>query len=118
MSKETLQNILVVGSGGREHALGWKFAQSRNVGRLYFAPGNAGTEQLGRNVPIGTEEIDRLAAFAKDNKIGLTFVGPEAPLAKGIVNQYQEDKSAIFGPTQEAARLESSKGWQVLFMQR
>lgn len=84
MSKEALHNVLIVGSGGRKHAIGWKFTQSRRIGKLYFAPGNAGTEQLGRNVSIDPEDIHRLAGYVKDNKIDLTFVGPEAPLAKGI----------------------------------
>jgi len=88
MSKENPQDVLIVGSGGREHALGLKLSGSALVGKKYFAPGNAGTEILGRNVAIGAEEIDRLVEFAADNNIGLTIVGPEAPLAKGIRNQF------------------------------
>lgn len=111
MSKEAPKSVMVVGSGGREHALMWKLEQSPEVGELYCAPGNAGTEQLGKNVPIGVEEIDRLAQFASDNKIGMTVVGPEAALEKGIVNQFRKDNLTIFGPTQEAARIETSKAW-------
>lgn len=118
MSKEVLQNVMVVGSGGREHALGWKLRQSPHINKLYFAPGNGGTEKIGDNIPIGAEEIDKLIQFAVDKRIDLTIVGPEVPLAKSIVNQFQEEKSKIFGPTKEVAQLESSKVWQVRFMER
>ncbi len=104
-------NVLVIGSGGREHALVWKLAQSPHVDRLWVAPGNAGTEREARaeNVPLKAEDIPGLLAFAKENRVGLTVVGPEAPLAAGIVDAFQESKLAIFGPSRAAARLESSK---------
>lgn len=110
--------VLVVGSGGREHAIGCKIKQSALGRKLYFAPGNAGTEKLGENIPIGAEEINRLAAFAADNRIGLTIVGPEGPLAKGIRNEFDEDRLALFGVRQEASRLEASKAWAAGFEER
>lgn len=116
MGKEG-QSILVVGGGGREHALLWKLAQSPQVGKMYCAPGNAGTAQLGENLPIAADDIDKLLAAAKDNHIDFTVVGPEAPLAKGIVNDFNEAGKIIFGPTQEAAQLETSKIWAIKFMQ-
>ena len=107
-------NVLVVGSGGREHALGWKLAQSKQVGKVFFAPGNGGTTN---NIPINPDEIDKLIEFAKNNDC-FTVVGPEAPLSKGIVDRFAEHNLGIFGPTKEAAQLESSKIWAKQFMQR
>lgn len=118
MSKETLTDVLIVGGGGREHALGWKLRKSSKVGNLYFAPGNAGTEKLGRNLDIGATDIDKLARFAADNKVKLTVVGPEAPLANGIRNQFDKDNLVLFGHTQEATLLESSKAWAAEFQAR
>jgi phosphoribosylamine---glycine ligase len=118
MPKEALTDILITGRGGREHALGWKLRRSPRVGELYFAPGNAGTEDIGKNVDIGEEEIDKLAGFASDKRIGLTIIGPETPLAKGIRNQFDEDNLSLFGHTQEAALLESSKAWAANFQDR
>lgn len=116
MGKETFNGrVLVIGSGAREHALGWKIEQSSLVRELYFAPGNAGTEKLGENVAIGVEEIDKLAQFAVDKEIGITIVGPEAPLAKGIRNQFDEEGLALFGVTQGVSRLEASKAWAAEF---
>lgn len=112
------ERILIIGSGGREHALGWKIEQSRNVEKIYFAPGNAGTQTIGQNLDINVNEIDRLRRFSKDNQITLTVVGPEAPLEQGIVNAYTEDNLPIFGPTKEAALLETDKAWAVRFMER
>lgn len=117
MSKEILTDVLIVGSGGREHAFGWKLRKSPKVGNLYFAPGNAGTEKLGRNLDIDATDIDRLARFAADNKV-LTVVGPEVPLANGIRNQFDEDNLALVGHTQEATLLESSKAWAAGFQAR
>ena len=102
-------NVLVIGGGGREHALAWKLKQSPLVKRVFVAPGNAGTAQDAENVPIAETDFPRLIRFAKENKIDLTVVGPEAPLADGIVNAFREEKLRIFGPTKEAAELESSK---------
>ena len=116
MSKETLTDVLIVGAGGREHAFGWKLRQSRKIGNLFFAPGNAGTEKLGRNINIDATDIDRLTRFAADNNVKLTVVGPEVPLANGIRNQFDKDNLALFGNTQEATLLESSKAWAASFM--
>src|SRR5256714_11912804 len=101
--------ILVVGSGGREHALVWKLRQSSGVDRIFCAPGNAGTEQLGENVAIKACDLPALARFAKENQIELTVVGPDDPLAAGIVDHFEREGLRIFGPTKSAARLESSK---------
>jgi phosphoribosylamine--glycine ligase len=101
--------LLIVGSGGREHALAWKLKQSSAVERIFCAPGNAGTEELGENVPIKASDLPGLARFAKDNRIGLTVVGPDDPLAAGIVDIFDAEGLRVFGPTKSAARLESSK---------
>lgn len=119
MRRETFNGrVLVVGSGGREHAFGWKIRKSDLVRKLYFAPGNAGTEKLGENVDIGAEEIDKLAQFAADKRIGLTIVGPERPLANGIRNQFDEDGLKLVGFTQESSILEYSKAWADGFAER
>ncbi len=101
--------ILVVGSGGREHALAWKLRQSPRVERIFCAPGNAGTELLGENVPMAANDLQGLAAFAKQNEIALTVIGPDDPLAAGIVDRFKSEGLRVFGPTKSAARLESSK---------
>ena len=101
--------VLVIGKGGREHALVWKLAQSPRAERVYCAPGNAGTAEDGVNVPLEANDLDRLLRFAKKEDIGLTIVGPEEPLALGIVDVFQKAGLRIFGPTRAAARLESSK---------
>ncbi len=110
--------ILVVGSGGREHALAWKLAQSKRIQLVMAAPGNGGTaiDQHIRNVPIS--DPAQLADFVQTEGIGLTVVGPEAPLAAGIVDIFRERGLKIFGPTQQAAQLESSKDFAKAFMQR
>ena len=110
--------ILVVGSGGREHALAWKIAQSKRVQMVYVAPGNGGTAQDGRLVNLALTDPAALAEFAKREHIALTVVGPETPLAAGIVNLFRESGMKIFGPTREAAQLESSKEFAKAFMQR
>ncbi|MFN9549172.1 MAG: phosphoribosylamine--glycine ligase [Pirellulaceae bacterium] len=101
--------VLIVGNGGREHALAWKISQSSRVDRIYVAPGNAGTALEAENVAISSTDIAALIALAKKEKIGLTVVGPEAPLALGIVDAFQKEGLRIFGPSQTAAQLESSK---------
>lgn len=101
--------ILVVGGGGREHALVWKLAQSPKVTKIYCAPGNAGISQLAECVNIAADDIKALLNFAKEQKIDLTVVGPEAPLTGGIVNQFNEAGLKIFGPSKEAAEIEGSK---------
>ncbi|MCA9943602.1 MAG: phosphoribosylamine--glycine ligase, partial [Anaerolineales bacterium] len=111
-------NVLVLGYGSREHALAWKIAQSPRVGRIFVAPGNAGTAEIGRNVPISDEDVPALVAFATENKIDLTVVGTNDPLALGVVDAFQAAGLAIFGPQQAAARLESSKAFAKAFMQR
>ncbi|MEW5839014.1 MAG: phosphoribosylamine--glycine ligase [Pseudomonadota bacterium] len=113
-------NILVIGSGGREHALAWKLAQSPRVSKVYVAPGNAGTanEAKCENIAIAATDIPALFAFAKDKNIDLTVVGPEAPLAAGVVDSFRDGGLRIFGPTREAAQLESSKAFAKDFLAR
>ena len=101
--------VLVVGSGGREHALVWKLSRSPVVKKLYAAPGNAGIGEIAELVPIAADDIPSLVSFAKKEKIDLTVVGPEVPLVAGIVDLFAEKKLTIFGPTRNAARLEGSK---------
>ncbi|MFY8087500.1 MAG: phosphoribosylamine--glycine ligase, partial [Rubrivivax sp.] len=110
--------VLVIGNGGREHTLAWKLAQSARVQTVYVAPGNGGTALEGglHNVPI--TEPDALADFAERERIALTVVGPEAPLAAGVVDQFRARGLRIFGPTQAAAQLESSKAFSKAFMKR
>ena len=103
--------VLVVGKGGREHALVWKLAQSPRVERVYCAPGNAGTAIDGENVPIEANDLDYLLRFARKEEIGLTVVGPEEPLAQGIVDVFQKAGQRIFGPSKEAAQVEASKAF-------
>jgi phosphoribosylamine---glycine ligase len=101
--------ILVIGSGGREHALIWKLKQSSGVDRMFCAPGNAGTAQLADNVAIPATDLPALMKFSRENDIDLTVVGPDDPLAAGIVDLFQTENLRVFGPTKSAARLESSK---------
>ena len=110
--------ILVVGSGGREHALIETLAQSDQVSGLYAAPGNPGTAQVGTNVGVSATDLDGLADFAQAESIDLTLVGPERPLVDGIVDRFEEEGLSIVGPTQEAARLEGSKAFADQFMAR
>jgi len=109
-----LVNVLVIGSGGREHAIGWKLGQSENVNTVFYAPGNGGTLN---NVPISADNLAELAKFASENNC-FTVVGPEAPLAMGIVDMFNEMGLKIFGPTKKAAQLESSKIWAKQFLKR
>jgi len=109
-----LVNVLVVGSGGREHSIGWKLGQSNNIDRIFHAPGNGGTPN---NVQIPVDNLDELAKFASENDC-FTIVGPEAPLAMGIVDFFNEKGLKIFGPTRKAAQLESSKIWAKQFLKR
>lgn len=103
--------VLIIGNGGREHALAWKIKQSPRVTDVFVAPGNAGTARDAVNVPIQAEDIAGLIKFAKAEKIGLTVVGPEAPLALGVVDAFESEKLRIFGPSQAAAQLEASKAF-------
>lgn len=110
--------ILVVGSGGREHALAWKLAQSERIQMVYVAPGNGGTARDSRLVNVDLTDLEALADFVVAEHIALTVVGPEVPLAAGIVNLFRARGLKIFGPTKEAAQLESSKDFAKSFMQR
>lgn len=110
-----MKAILIVGGGGREHAFGWALAKSPGV-KIFTAPGNAGTARIGTNVKIDIEDIPALVEFASSQGIDLTVVGPEVPLAKGIVNTFAEQNLPIFGPTQQAAQIEASKVWAREFM--
>jgi len=109
-----LVNVLVIGSGGREHALSWKLLQSNKITKIFTAPGNGGTEN---NVSIDVNNLNDLAKFAQENNC-YTVVGPEAPLADGIVDKFEQMNLKIFGPSQKAAQLESSKIWAKEFMKR
>jgi len=109
-----LVNILIIGSGGREHALSWKLSQSDDIETIFTAPGNGGTPN---NLPISIDDLDGLIDFAKKNNC-FTVVGPEAPLAAGIVDKFNDNNLKIFGPSKQAAQLESSKIWAKNFMKR
>ena len=110
--------VLVIGKGGREHAIAWKLSQSARTSQLLCAPGNAGTSKIASNVPIPETDVDGLLSFATQHGIDFTVVGPEAPLAEGIVDTFQEAGLSIFGPTQSAARIESSKSFAKDLMAR
>src|SRR6218665_1951469 len=109
--KESKMKILILGSGGREHALAWKCAQDSRVEKIFVAPGNAGsaTEAKCENAALDILNNEELVKFAKDNAIALTIVGPEAPLVNGVVNAFQAAGLKVWGPTQYAAQLEGSK---------
>jgi phosphoribosylamine--glycine ligase len=114
-------NILILGSGGREHALGWKLKQSKRCGKIYFAPGNAGTAALGTNVnlkiePVDTKNADAIDYFARQNKIELIVIGPEDPLAQGLADRLAKPGRHVFGPIQAAARLEADKAFSKQLM--
>lgn len=112
-------NILVIGGGGREHALAWKLAQSPKAARVFVAPGNGGTATAGGKIEnLPPMDVVQLREWAQKNAIALTVVGPEAPLAAGVVDEFREHGLKIFGPTQAAAQLESSKAFSKAFMQR
>lgn len=108
--------ILVVGGGGREHAICWKLSNEDNVEKIYCAPGNAGISQVAECIAIGDSDIDKLIDFVKENNIDLTVVGPEVPLVKGIVDRFEEEGLKIFGPNKECAQLEGSKSFSKDFM--
>ncbi|MCQ2074788.1 MAG: phosphoribosylamine--glycine ligase [Bacteroidaceae bacterium] len=114
--------ILLLGSGGREHALAWKIAQSSRVGKLYIAPGNAGTATVGENVAIKSDDFDGIAAFVLNNRVDMVVVGPEDPLVKGINDYFKNDARLagipVIGPTKAAAQLEGSKDFAKQFMMR
>jgi phosphoribosylamine---glycine ligase len=115
-------NILIIGSGGREHTLAWKLKQSPLCDNLFIAPGNAGTSQFGSNVAIAITDFEKLAAFCLDNNVGMLVVGPEEPLVKGIYDFFKNNTTTthiqVIGPSKEAAQLEGSKAYAKAFMQR
>jgi phosphoribosylamine--glycine ligase len=113
-----MKSVLVIGSGGREHALGWKLKQSSGVSKLYFAPGNGGTSQIGKNVDIQVTEVEKLVSFVQDNNIDFTVVGPEAALEVGVVDAFNQAELPIFGPTKAGAQLETSKAFTADFLER
>ena len=115
---EKKQKILIIGGGGREHAVGWKVAESPRAGEIYFAPGNGGTTKLGTNIAIKATEIEKLLEFVKREMIDLTLALPDDPLALGIVDAFRAENLRIFGPTKSAAQLESSKAFSKNFMKR
>lgn len=104
-------NVLLIGNGGREHAIAWKLAQSKDLDKLYIASGNPGTARCGQNVPIKAEDTDKLLTFARENRVGLVVVGPEDPLAAGIVDAFESAGIKAFGPAAAAARLEADKAF-------
>lgn len=109
-------NVLLIGNGGREHAIAWKLAQSKILDKLYIAPGNPGTAKCGKNVPIGTTDIGKLLDFAKENKVELVVVGPEDPLAAGAVDIFEAAGIKAFGPNGAAAQLEADKAFSKIMM--
>ncbi|MDP2648615.1 MAG: phosphoribosylamine--glycine ligase, partial [bacterium] len=109
-------DVLIVGGGGREHSLAWKLKQSSRIGKLYIAPGNGGTANLGENIPIGAMEFEKLADFVKSRQIGFTVCSMDDPLAGGIVDLFRGRGLRIWGPTKAAARIESSKAFSKQLM--
>ena len=118
MADNANKKVLVIGSGGREHALCWKLAASPQVAEVFCAPGNGGTGSVATNVAIAATDIDGLARFAREEQIALTVVGPEAPLVAGLADRFRAEGLAIFGPSAAAARLEGSKAFAKQFMAR
>ena len=114
--------VLILGSGGREHAIGWKVATSSLLEALFFGPGNAGTSEIGHNVDLNPMDFPAVEDFVRENAINMVVVGPEAPLAGGIVDHFQKAKGlesvAVIGPGKEGAQLESSKKFAKDFMKR
>ena len=102
-------NILILGSGGREHAIAWKIKQSNSVNKLFLAPGNAGTKEVAENLSISPSNFDDVAKTIKAHKIGMLIVGPEAPLVDGIVDYLEKNNINVFGPNKLASQLEGSK---------
>lgn len=112
------KSVMVIGGGGREHAICAKLKESEKVGKLYCAPGNAGTAAIATNAPFGALEFDKIASFAKENAIDIIFVAPDDPLAKGLVNRLEAEGIKAFGPREEAAIIEASKAFSKAFMKR
>jgi len=110
--------VLVIGSGGREHAICWGLSLSKKVSKIFCAPGNAGIGEIAENVDIGSTDIENLIVFVKRNNIDFTIVGPEQPLSLGIVDEFRNNNLLVFGPTKHASQLEASKEFSKLFMKR
>lgn len=110
--------ILIIGSGGREHTIAWKMNQSQQVSEIFIAPGNAGTQKVGKNIDIKADDLDNLLAFALENKIDLTIVGPEVPLVLGITDLFRENNLSIIGPDTKGSKLEGSKAFAKEFMMK
>ncbi len=106
-----MARVLVIGGGGREHSLAWKLAQSEEVEQIYVAPGNAGTDEIAENVPVGSRDVEGLLSFAKQNKVDLTVIGQEAASEAGVADELVAAKMAVFGPSRAAARIETSKAY-------
>ena len=113
-----MAKVLVIGSGGREHAIAWAFSKSSQVEKVYVAPGNPGMTDVAELVNIKANDFDNLISFVKENKIDLTFVGPEDPLVNGIVDQFEENDLKIFGPKANAAIIEGSKAFSKEIMKK
>jgi phosphoribosylamine--glycine ligase len=115
-------NILVIGSGGREHTFAYKIAQSNKTNQLFIAPGNAGTSELGTNLPISVSDFDGIKSAVLEHNINLVVVGPEAPLVDGIYDYFQSDEElssiSVIGPSKEGAQLEGSKEFSKIFMEK
>lgn len=110
--------VLIIGSGGREHTLAWKISKDERVEKIYAAPGNGGMENIAENVDISVEDIEALVRFAKENKVDLSIVGPEVPLALGVVDRFRDEKLSIFGADEKCAQLEGSKDFSKAFMEK
>lgn len=104
-------SVLVVGGGGREHALGWKFAQDKRIEKIWFAPGNAGTAQVGVNLPFASTDLDGIMGWAVKERPGLVVIGPEAPLCAGLADRLRGAGIRVFGPGAKGAQLEGSKSF-------
>ena len=109
-------HVLILGAGGREHAIGWKLKQAKRCGKIWFSPGNGGTREVGTNVdlpfdPVNTKNADAIARFCRENKVGLVVIGPEDPLCAGLADRLAAPGRAVFGPVAEAAKLEGDKAW-------
>jgi phosphoribosylamine--glycine ligase len=111
-------NILLLGSGGREHAIAWKIRQSKHCDELFIAPGNAGTGTVGTNIELSITDFDSISSFCTEHSIGMIIVGPEEPLVKGISDHFNNTGIHVIGPSQQGAQLEGSKAFAKHFMQR
>ncbi len=113
-----MMKVLVIGSGGREHAICWKFAQSPKIDKVYCAPGNGGISNIAENINVGVSDFEKLSSFVKENKVDFVFVGPEVPLSQGIVDFFESRGQKIIGPSKQGAMLESSKTYSKQFMNK